>query len=147
MKEVSLVDLWKKRLGKHGEQIVAERLIALGWDIKARNWRNGRYGELDIVAQDIHGIYVFVEVKPRCLPRIQPGFQTAGFEAVTPHKAKKIVTSARCYLAERGLLKTQYRFDIVVVAFTCQPFEIDKIDAAKLPNPVITHVEQAIGGF
>lgn len=147
MKEGSLVDLWKKRLGKHGEQIVAERLIALGWDIKARNWRNGRHGELDIVARDMHGIYVFVEVKTRCLPRIQPGFQTAGFEAITPHKAKKIVTSARCYLAERGLLKTQYRFDIAVVAFTIPADKVEGFDTSKLPNPVITHVEQAIGGF
>lgn len=147
MKSPNDADVWKKRLGKLGEQIVVERLKELGWTIEASNWRNGRCGEIDIIARDTQDIYVFLEVKTRCSPRAESGFQTAGFDAITREKKKKIVTSARCYLAEHGLLKTQYRFDIVVVAFTCLPFEIREIDTAKLPNPVITHVEQAIGGF
>lgn len=147
MKVVSAVSTWKKRLGNLGEQLVATRLQEMGWEIDASNWRNGRHGEIDIIARDTQGIYVFLEVKTRCYPRVQAGFQTAGFDAITREKKKKIVTSARCYLAERNLLKTQYRFDIVVVTFECAPFEIDEIDAAQLPNPVITHVEDAIGGF
>ncbi len=147
MKTPNMADLRKKRLGKLGEQIVAERLRNLGWEIDASNWRNGRFGEIDIIARDTRGIYVFLEVKTRCYTRAQAGFQTAGFDSITREKKKKIVTSARCYLAERSLLKTQYRFDIVVVTFECAPFEIDEIDAAQLPNPVITHVEDAIGGF
>ena len=147
MKTLNTADLRKKRLGKLGEHIVAERLRNLGWEIDASNWRNGRFGEIDIIARDTRGIYVFLEVKTRCYARAQAGFQTAGFDAITREKKKKIVTSARCYLAERNLLKTQYRFDIVVVTFECAPFEIDEIDAAQLPNPVITHVEDAIGGF
>lgn len=137
-------DLWKKRLGKLGEQLVAERLRQQGWAIDTSNWRNGRKGEIDIIARDPSGIYVFVEVKTRRTSGIQAGFQTAGFDSITPKKKQKIVTSARCYLAERDLLKTQYRFDVVVVTFICDPANSG---LEGLGKPIVTHVENAIGGF
>ncbi len=137
-------DLWKKRLGKLGEELVVEGLRERGWEIEVSNWRNGKKGEIDIIGRDPQGIQVFLEVKTRCLSRAQAGFQTAGFDAITWKKKQKIVTSARCYLAERGLLKTQYRFDVVVVTFICDPAEME---IEGLPEPIVTHVEQAIGGF
>ncbi len=137
-------DLWKKRLGKLGEELVADGLRQQGWEIEAINWRNGKHGEIDIIGRDPHGFQVFLEVKTRCLSRTQAGFQTAGFDSITWKKKQKIVTSALCYLAERGLLKTQYRFDVVVVTFICDP---GKMDLEGLPEPLVTHVEQAIGGF
>ena len=147
MKAPNLADARKKRLGRLGEQIVSARLQEQGWKIIASNWRNGRLGEIDLIALDTQGIYVFLEVKTRSYSRAQAGFQEGGFDAITRAKTKKIVTSARCYLAQHGLLKRQYRFDIVVVTFIGQTFSSDKIDPAELQNPVITHVEQAIGGF
>lgn len=50
-------------LGRYGENAVARRLAAEGWEILDRNWRCAR-GELDIVARD-GGDGVFVEVKTR----------------------------------------------------------------------------------
>lgn len=137
-------DLWKRRLGKLGEQLVAEELKQRGWELEVMNWRNGRKGEIDIICRDPAGVYVFLEVKTRCHPRIHAGFQTEGFDSITWKKKQKIVTSARCYLAERGLLKMPYRFDVVVVSFVC---DLAKINQDALPKPIITHVEQAIGGF
>ncbi len=137
-------DLWKKRLGKFGEELVADGLRQKGWEIDASNWRNGKKGEIDIIGRDPQGIYVFLEVKTRCHTGVQAGFQTAGFDAITWKKQQKIVTSARCYLAQRNLLKTQYRFDVVVVTFICDPA---RIEPEELPEPIIVHVEQAIGGF
>lgn len=137
-------DRWKKRLGKLGEELVANGLRQRGWEIDASNWRNGKKGEIDIIGRDPHGVIVFLEVKTRCYRGAQAGFQTGGFDAITRKKQQKIVTSARCYLAQRNLLKNQYRFDIVVVTYICNPAEIE-LDA--LPEPIITHVEQAIGGF
>jgi len=115
-----------------------------GWESEARNWRNGKNGEIDIIGRDPQDFLVFLEVKTRCLSRTQAGFQTAGFDSITWRKKQKIVTSARCYLAAHGLLKSQYRFDVVVVTFICDPA---KMDLDGLPEPLITHVEQAIGGF
>lgn len=137
-------DLWKKRLGKLGEELVVDGLRQKGWEIETNNWRNGKKGEIDIIGCDPHGILVFLEVKTRCLSRAQAGFQTAGFDSITWRKKQKIVTSARCYLAERGLLKSQYRFDVVVVTFIRDGLKMDLDD---LPEPLITHVEEAIGGF
>lgn len=147
MKVVSTAGAWKRRLGILGEQLVATRLQEMGWEIDASNWRNGRKGEIDIIARNTQGIYVFLEVKTRCYPRVEAGFQTAGFDAITREKKKKIVTSARCYLAERDLLKSRYRFDVVVVTFVCDQYEIANFGDSELPNPVITHVQDAIGGF
>jgi len=140
----SNTDLWKKRLGKLGEEAVANQLRERGWDVDASNWRNGKNGEIDIIARDPHGVTVFLEVKTRCYSSPQAGFQTGGFDAITAKKKQKIVTSARCYLAQRNLLKSQYRFDIVVVTYIC---DLTKIAQDGLPEPVITHVEQAFGGF
>ena len=53
----------RHRLGRHGEQLAAEHLERLGFDIVARNHRT-RFGELDLVAYD-GNVLVFVEVKTR----------------------------------------------------------------------------------
>src|SRR5438128_1609629 len=51
--------------GRRGEQLAAEHLERLGYEILARNHRT-RWGELDLVAYDGEAI-VFVEVKTRRL--------------------------------------------------------------------------------
>ena len=53
----------KDDLGRRGEQVAAEHLQALGWQILQRNWRC-RHGEIDIVALDGAELVV-VEVKTR----------------------------------------------------------------------------------
>lgn len=57
-----------RRLGSWGEQLAAEYLEGLGWQVVARNWRC-EIGELDLVAlQPICGslpVAVAVEVKSR----------------------------------------------------------------------------------
>jgi putative endonuclease len=51
----------RRRTGQVAEDLVARRLIAIGWEIVERNART-RYGELDIVARDGETL-VFIEVK------------------------------------------------------------------------------------
>ena len=52
-------------LGAQGEHIAAHYLVhTLGWRVIARNWRSGRHGELDLIAED-GGSIVAVEVKTR----------------------------------------------------------------------------------
>jgi putative endonuclease len=53
----------RRALGHHGEQLAAEHLRGLGFDVLARNVRTAR-GEIDVVAR--HGaLLVFAEVKTR----------------------------------------------------------------------------------
>ena len=42
----------RQQLGRAGEQMAAELLAGQGYQILARNWRSGRSGEIDLVAQD-----------------------------------------------------------------------------------------------
>jgi len=51
----------RRRTGQIAEDLVAEYLLAEGWEIVERNART-RYGELDIVALDGEAL-VFIEVK------------------------------------------------------------------------------------
>lgn len=53
----------RQTLGARGEQLAAEHLERLGYEILARNHRT-RFGELDVVARDGEAL-VFVEVKTR----------------------------------------------------------------------------------
>jgi putative endonuclease len=51
----------RRRTGEIAEDLVAQRLVAAGWEIVERNART-RYGELDIVARE-GSTLVFIEVK------------------------------------------------------------------------------------
>ena len=53
----------RRRLGQRGEQLAAERLAAMGYEIVERNYRC-KAGEIDLVARQGGG-WVFVEVRTR----------------------------------------------------------------------------------
>lgn len=94
-------------LGRLAEEYTAQRLRERGCEIKAQNYHS-RFGEIDIIAQQ-DGWLLFVEVKARkCQSMVSP------LEAVTPVKQKKLLLTARQYLAEHpGPL--QPRFDVAAV--------------------------------
>lgn len=74
----------KDDVGRRGEQIAREHVVARGWVVLATNWRCGRLGEIDIVALD-GDVLVMVEVKTRS----GTGFGHPG-EAVTPRKLARL---------------------------------------------------------
>lgn len=98
----------KDAVGRHGEQVAASRLVALGWEVLDRNWRCP-LGELDIVAVD-HGCVVAVEVKTR---------RTATFgsplEAVTPAKMARLRKLLAAWLSSQSRSFTDVRIDVVGV--------------------------------
>ncbi|MBO4733727.1 MAG: YraN family protein [Clostridia bacterium] len=79
-------------LGREGEERVAEYLRRHGYIILRRNWRNSRYGEIDIIAENRENI-VFVEVKTRTQNAI-----VSGIEAVTPQKIKRTRNAAEVFV-------------------------------------------------
>jgi putative endonuclease len=76
-------------LGKWGEDLACEKLIADGCAIMERNWRMGHY-ELDIVAMKDDRV-IFAEVKTRSDYNCDP------LEAVDKKKIARIVASANTY--------------------------------------------------
>ena len=79
-------------LGKAGEQFVADYLKSKGYIIIKRNWRDSRYGEIDIVAENYENI-VFVEVKTR-----QSNALVRGIEAVDTKKQRRIKNASYMFM-------------------------------------------------
>ena len=98
------------RLGRYGEQVAAERYVAAGAQVLARNWRC-REGELDVVVLERDGTVVFCEVKTRS----GTGFGVPA-EAVGPVKARRLRAAARRWLQEHPVpAHRELRFDVVSV--------------------------------
>src|SRR5262245_2057727 len=96
-------------VGQRWEALAEKRLRAAGYAIRERNFR-GRFGELDIVAEE-SGVLCFVEVKGRS----GLGFGEPA-EAVTLDKQRRIAIVAQEYLRRRRLpASTRCRFDVVAV--------------------------------
>jgi putative endonuclease len=96
-------------LGRRGEALVAEAYRARGYEIVARNWRNGRSGELDLVVTKRRAIVV-CEVKTR---------SSAAFglpaEAVDWRKQSRIRALTAAFLAAHDVRPSGIRFDVAAV--------------------------------
>ncbi len=99
----------KREFGGMGEQLAADYLAGIGFSILERNFRSGRFGEVDIIAAEKEYI-CFIEVKTRTGDL----FGTPA-EAVGPSKRQKIRSLAWSYLKYRNLGEQNMRFDIVEV--------------------------------
>lgn len=95
-------------LGRAGEELAADHLVARGWQIVERNLRLAQ-GELDIVALD-HATLVFVEVKTR--RSFVAGVPQA---AVTAAKLRRLRRLAGEYLMERSTPHRDVRVDVIAV--------------------------------
>ena len=101
----------RRRLGQRGEQIAADRLAGLGYEIVERNYRCAA-GEIDLVARH-DGRWVFVEVRTRRGDR----FGTPE-ESVTPRKQAHLIASAQHYLQAHDALDSDWRIDAVAVVLS-----------------------------
>lgn len=98
----------KRKIGDLGEEMVANFLIANGYEILGRNYLKP-YGEIDIIAIK-NDIVCFVEVKAR--KNIKYGYPR---EAVNYHKQQRIAKASQTYLIENNLTDYIMRFDVAEV--------------------------------
>lgn len=130
----------KSRIAKGGEEVAVDFLKKNGYRILERNWRSGRFGEIDIIAQEKNGLIVFVEVKTRRMRTTDFGIPEQGFEAVNWRKRRKIAITAASYLAKKQGVEQPARFDAIVVCFSGAGYSLEKQTAGC---PQITHVKAA----
>ncbi len=98
----------RKKLGNWGESLAQTHLQAKGYRIVTQNWRCPQ-GEMDLIAQE-EDTLVFVEVKTR-----RGRDLGTPEEAITHHKARKLITIAQTYLAQQELGDIPWRIDLVAV--------------------------------
>ncbi len=115
-------------VGKAGEDFVAQYLKSKGYIIIKRNWRDSRYGELDIVAEN-HECIAFVEVKTR-----QKDPLVSGLEAVDFGKQQRTKNASQTFMRR---LRTNLppRLDVAEVSVIAEndgefQFEIKYIENA-----------------
>jgi uncharacterized protein (TIGR00252 family) len=138
---------WRQRLGKAGEQYIAKLLAKKGWQVIERNWRAGRYAEIDIIAYDPQGTLVFIEVKTRIAIASTSGFISLGFDKLDKRKIQKLLGCARLYMAKKmSLNKIQIqgcRFDAFVVYYPPVVQQINRFNfsqSIEKIEPEIQHI-------
>ena len=98
--------MYKKNLGRKGEEISIDFLKNKGYEILKRNYRFG-HKEIDIVARDKNTI-VFVEVKAGRSKKFgEP------FEKVDHQKQKKLIQVAQAFIQENQIKNFDFRFDVI----------------------------------
>ncbi|MFG0315914.1 MAG: YraN family protein [Planctomycetota bacterium JB042] len=97
-------------LGRRGEEIAAQLLVARGFVVRERNARLAR-AEFDLVAEDREGV-AFVEVKSRTGTRFGEPWQ-----AVDDRTRDRRVAAAMEWLARAGRPDADFRFGVVSLVF------------------------------
>lgn len=113
-------------LGSKGEMLAARFLLDKGYAVLHYNWRSG-HKEIDLIAQE-RDTLVFVEVKSRSSEQ----YGNAA-DAVTSRKMNRLISAAEAYI-KRNKVNLKFRFDIVTVIGTCEPYRIEHIEDAFYPT-------------
>ena len=117
----------RQALGKRGEDLACEALVARGYTLRHRRYRT-RYGELDIVAEH-QGVLVFVEVRARGSGRFgHPA------DSVTAQKQQRVAGMAESYLGLEGVSGRVCRFDVVAVETEVEPPRVTVFPDAFRPG-------------
>lgn len=100
-------------LGKWGEQVAADYLKSLGWQILHNDWQY-KHKDLDIVCYNPETqTIVFVEVKTRSSAR-----HGAPHEAINQQKKVNIIDVATAYLHKYNLFGKEWRYDSISIVGT-----------------------------
>lgn len=114
-------------VGKAGEDFVAQYLKSKGYIIIKRNWRDSRYGELDIVAENRECI-AFVEVKTRRKDSL-----VTGIEAVDYAKQQRTKNAANSFM-RRLRTKLPPRIDVAEVIIISETDEAFRFELNYIEN-------------
>lgn len=134
---------FRQKVCRAGEQAAADYLQSRGYKLLHRNWRSGRFTEVDLIALDPMGVITLVEVKTRQYRRTSKGLQIEGyengFEAVDWRKRRKMLIAARSYLARFAQTDAGCSLDVIVVLYE----SLQDNSEATLQGVEVLHVPQA----
>ena len=117
----------QQEVGKRGEQVASDYLIAKGYRVLERNWYF-RKKEIDIIAEK-DDFLVIIEVKSRSV-----SFHENPRDAVNMKKQRFLIQAANAYVY-RCDIELEVRFDIItVVFFNDQEYKLIHFDDAFYPT-------------
>ena len=99
-------------LGTGGEDAASDFLLSKNFSIIERNYRFGKFGEIDIIAQR-GDLIIFVEVKSRGSKRYG-----GALYSISSKKKTRLKTAARAFIASRpeyDRKEITFRFDLISV--------------------------------
>jgi len=96
------------QFGREGESAALTFLKKKGYRILEKNFR-AKVGEIDIIAEQ-GGVIIFIEVKARAGHAFGHPFM-----AITPAKQRKIIQTAKSFLARKRISDRPMRFDVVAL--------------------------------
>jgi putative endonuclease len=102
------MSLRTQNVGRRGEQLAEEHLLAQGARLLERNYRID-YGEIDLLLEH-EGDLVAVEVKTRDVQDLEEPE-----EAVSWHQLRRIVRALATYAMDNDLLEGTWRIDVVLI--------------------------------
>ncbi len=115
----------KRSIGSIGEKIAADYLKNCGFIIVKQNFRVGKLGEIDIVAQENEYI-CFMEVKSR-----NSLLYGSPAEAVNKKKQEQIKKIAGIYINQNKLYDKCIRFDVVEVMLCKKSLNVREINIIR----------------
>lgn len=117
----------RRALGDRAEALVAERYVADGYVVEARQWQCA-VGELDIVASRGE-VIAFVEVRA-----VSTGYLESPTLTVSTTKQRRVGRAADAYLASRATVPRDIRFDVVGVIFEGGDARFERFENAFTPG-------------
>jgi putative endonuclease len=121
----------KSKRGRKAETYVCAYLLRKGYGLFARNYRYAG-GELDIVARDKRGVWIFVEVKS-----VWENSFGSPDTRVNKEKQRKIWQTALHFLHNNGGLEQNSRFDVAAMDFRYERKTIRYYENAFMASQVI----------
>ena len=126
----------KQIIGRLGEDLAADFLVADGYTIVDRNVHRGK-NEIDIIAENDE-FFVFVEVKTRTCLYPESNEYGIPARAVDATKRKNTVSATKDYLSKRYTNGKQPRIDVIEV------YLLQQKDGLLNPKPIkINHIRNA----
>ena len=105
----------QRKIGNKGEKIAVKSLKKEGYKILERNYV-AFSSEIDIIAENKTTL-AFIEVKTRTVEKENPR-EARPASAVTPDKQRKIINTAKCYIATH---RTEKRISLDIIEVYLKP--------------------------
>ena len=116
----------RMEIGRRGEDVALNFLLARGMTLVARNWRSG-HKELDLIVEDERFLRI-VEVKSLVYPNEIDPFEEVGWK-----KQKLVIAAAKHFVAQKNVEK-EVVFDVVSVVFNGAFYRLEYFPQAFAPG-------------